>query len=165
MTHFDFKTQLPALLHVEDRMSMAHGLEARVPMLDHPLVEFAATIPADVKFTNGELKRSLLQVARGLLPQSVTERKDKMGFPTPFTEWTRGPARDFVHDVLSTRAARGRQYVDNARVLDLASREARFGRNLWGLFSLELWQQTFHDVAVPFRADATPLAVPLHRAA
>jgi asparagine synthase (glutamine-hydrolysing) len=95
----------------------------------------------------------------------VTERKDKMGFPTPFTEWTRGPARDFVHDVLSTRAARGRQYVDNARVLDLASREARFGRNLWGLFSLELWQQTFHDVAVPFRADATPLAVPLHRAA
>ena len=46
MTHFDFKTLLPALLHVEDRVSMAHGLEARVPMLDHPLVEFAATFEA-----------------------------------------------------------------------------------------------------------------------
>jgi asparagine synthase (glutamine-hydrolysing) len=50
MTHFDFKTLLPALLHVEDRMSMAHGLESRVPFLDHPLVEFAATVPADIKF-------------------------------------------------------------------------------------------------------------------
>ena len=47
MTHFDFKCLLPALLHVEDRMSMAHGLESRVPFLDHPLVEFAATVPAD----------------------------------------------------------------------------------------------------------------------
>ncbi len=154
MTCFDVKTQLPALLHVEDRMSMAHGIEARVPMLDHPLVEFAATMPADVKFANGELKRSLLQVARGLLPDSVTERKDKMGFPTPFTEWSRGPARDFVCDVLTTRTARTRQYVDNARVVELAARESRFGRNLWGLFSLELWQQTFHDVIVPFRPAA-----------
>ncbi len=50
MTHFDFKTLLPALLQVEDRMSMAHGLESRVPFLDHPLVEFAATAPANVKF-------------------------------------------------------------------------------------------------------------------
>ena len=53
MTHFDFKCLLPALLHVEDRMSMAHGLESRVPILDHPLVEFAATAPADVKFEAG----------------------------------------------------------------------------------------------------------------
>ena len=53
MTHFDFKTLLPALLQVEDRVSMAHGLESRVPFLDHPLVEFAATIPADVKFKDG----------------------------------------------------------------------------------------------------------------
>ena len=49
MTHFDFKTLLPALLQVEDRVSMAHGLESRVPLLDHELVELAATIPADVE--------------------------------------------------------------------------------------------------------------------
>ena len=62
MTHFDFKTLLPALLQVEDRMSMAHGLESRVPLLDHPLVEFAATAPANVKFKDGELKRWLRTV-------------------------------------------------------------------------------------------------------
>jgi len=170
MTHFDFKTLLPALLHVEDRVSMAHGLEARVPMLDHPLVEFAATIPADVKFTNGELKRSLMQVARGVLPDSVVKRTDKMGFPTPFTEWARGDARDFVMDLLSSRAAQSRRYVDNKRVLELVEKESRFGRNLWAVFSLELWQQTFHDVVVPFNpkvAMSTPVSSPvfMHAAA
>ena len=56
MTHFDFKTLLPALLQVEDRVSMAHGLESRVPLLDHRLVELAATIPADIKFKDGTMK-------------------------------------------------------------------------------------------------------------
>ena len=59
MTHFDFKTLLPALLQVEDRVSMAHGLESRVPLLDHPLVELAATIPADIKFKDGTMKHVL----------------------------------------------------------------------------------------------------------
>ena len=57
MTHFDFKCLLPALLQVEDRMSMAHGLESRVPFLDHRVVEFAATIPADIKFKDGRMKQ------------------------------------------------------------------------------------------------------------
>src|SRR3954452_5200178 len=55
MTHFDFKTLLPALLHVEDRVSMAHGLESRVPFVDTSVVESAATLPADVKFKQGHL--------------------------------------------------------------------------------------------------------------
>ena len=59
MTHFDFKTLLPALLQVEDRVSMAHGLESRVPFLDHPLVEFAATMPSNVKFKAGTMKHIL----------------------------------------------------------------------------------------------------------
>ena len=60
MTHFDFKTLLPALLHVEDRMSMAHGLESRVPFVDHPLVEYCATMPSNIKFQDGNLKRILI---------------------------------------------------------------------------------------------------------
>jgi asparagine synthase (glutamine-hydrolysing) len=156
MTHFDFKTLLPALLQVEDRVSMAHGLEARVPLLDHPLVEFAATIPADVKFTNGQLKRTLTDIARTALPALVVDRKDKMGFPTPFADWARGPARGFMLDIFSSRAAQGRQYVDNARVLGLLEKEGKFGRNLWALFCLELWQQTFHDKHRAFEADAVP---------
>ncbi len=145
MTHFDFKTLLPALLQVEDRMSMAHGLESRVPMLDHPLVEFAATIPANVKFTDGRLKHALVEVARDVLPASVVNRTDKMGFPTPFTTWARGPIREFLHSVFDTRVARERQFLDNSHVLHMVERDGRFGRNLWGLLSLEIWQQTFHD--------------------
>src|SRR3954466_8420453 len=71
MTHFDFKTLLPALLQVEDRVSMAHGLESRVPLLDRPLVELAATIPADIKFTNGSMKHVLRQALGPDLPTSV----------------------------------------------------------------------------------------------
>jgi asparagine synthase (glutamine-hydrolysing) len=145
MTHFDFKTLLPALLQVEDRMSMAHGVESRVPLLDHPLVEFAATIPADVKFTDGKLKRTLVDVAREVLPADVVNRTDKMGFPTPFNAWARGPIRDFLHGVFDSQAARGRPLVDNSRVLDMLERDGQFGRGLWGALSLEIWQQTFHD--------------------
>src|SRR2546422_10318044 len=80
MTHFDFKTLLPALLHVEDRVSMAHGLESRVPLLDHPLVELAATMPADVKFKDGRLKNVLKTTFGQVLPDAVRNRRDKMGF-------------------------------------------------------------------------------------
>jgi asparagine synthase (glutamine-hydrolysing) len=151
MTHFDFKTLLPALLHVEDRVSMAHGLESRVPLLDHPLVEFAATMPADVKFRDGTLKNALKRSLGSLLPRSVLDRTDKMGFPTPFNDWLRDGAREFVRDILSSRAARQRDLVDNARVLAGLDREPQFGRKVWGLLSLEIWQQQFHDRHAHFK--------------
>ena len=87
MTHFDFKTLLPALLQVEDRVSMAHGLESRVPLLDHELVELAATIPADIKFKDGKMKHVFKRATRSLVPDVIAERKDKMGFPVPLHEW------------------------------------------------------------------------------
>jgi len=145
MTHFDFKTLLPALLQVEDRVSMAHGLESRVPLLDHRLVELAATIPSDVKFEGGDMKHVFKTVTRPLLPDVITERTDKMGFPVPLTEWIKGPAREFVTDTFSSQAAQERPLVDNRKVLDGLASESAFGRKTWGLLSLELWQQTFHD--------------------
>lgn len=145
MTHFDFKTLLPALLHVEDRVSMAHGIESRVPLLDHPLVECAATMPADIKFRNGTLKHVLKRAFGASLPPSVLQRTDKMGFPTPLNEWLQNGARDFVHDTLSSHKALERDLVDNRRVLAGLGREPKFGRKAWGLLSLELWQQQFHD--------------------
>jgi asparagine synthase (glutamine-hydrolysing) len=153
MTHFDFKTLLPALLHVEDRVSMAHGLESRVPLLDRPVVELAATIPADVKFANGTMKHVLRQALGSQLPHSVASRKDKMGFPVPLQEWVAEPGevRDFVLDTLSTDAARNRILVDNRRVLAGIANEHRYGRRLWGFLCLELWQQQFHDQAARFR--------------
>src|SRR6202049_3889822 len=110
MTHFDFKTLLPALLQVEDRVSMAHGLESRVPFLDHRVVELASTIPADVKFKNGTMKHMLREALGDRLPDSVLARTDKMGFPVPLHEWLSGPgpARDFVYETLLSRAAKER---------------------------------------------------------
>jgi asparagine synthase (glutamine-hydrolysing) len=148
MTHFDFKTLLPALLHVEDRVSMAHGLEARVPFLDHPLVEFAATIPANVKFAGGELKRLLRLVSRDVVPAAINDRKDKMGFPVPLNLWLRhgGPAREFVGDLLSSTRAQERAYLRDGLDVDaLLDSQGTFSRNLWALLSLELWQRHFID--------------------
>ena len=153
MTHFDFKTLLPALLHVEDRVSMAHGLESRVPFLDHRVVELASTIPADVKFKNGTMKHVLREALGDRLPDSVLARTDKMGFPVPLHEWLSrpGPARDFVYETLLSRAAKGRELVDNQKVLAGLSGEHPYGRQLWGFLSIELWQQVFHDQAGRFR--------------
>jgi len=151
MTHFDFKTLLPALLHVEDRMSMAHGIESRVPLLDHPLVELVATIPSNIKFQNGELKRLLKIVSGAWLPKKILERKDKMGFPVPLQLWMKreGPAREFVMDTFRSERARKRFYF--ARPFDVegvVEREGLFSRNLWAFLSLELWQQRFFDRVV-----------------
>jgi asparagine synthase (glutamine-hydrolysing) len=150
MTHFDFKTLLPALLHVEDRMSMAHGMEARVPFLDHPLVELAATIPAHIKFKGGELKRMLKLAFGERLPTAIRVRKDKMGFPVPLNDWLLrgGPARDFVGDVLSSQRARTRPYLADGVPLDrLLSGEGAYGRGVWALLCLELWHRKYVDAA------------------
>ena len=148
MTHFDFKTLLPALLQVEDRMSMAHGVESRVPMLDHRLVELAATIPANIKFQNGELKRLLRVAFADLLPPAVRERKDKMGFPVPIQKWVRagGDVRDFLLDTFRSQRARQRNYLAPGFDIEtLMAREGPFSRNIWAVLSLELWHQQFHD--------------------
>ena len=148
MTHFDFKTLLPALLQVEDRMSMAHGLESRVPFLDHPLVEFAATAPANVKFLNGELKRWLREAFADKLPRSIRDRKDKMGFPVPLNLWLKrgGKARDLIGDTFSSGKARSRPYLAKSLFLDeILDSQSIYGRNLWALLSLELWHQQFID--------------------
>lgn len=151
MTHFDFKTLLPALLQVEDRVSMAHGLESRVPFLDHRIVEFAATMPADVKFKDGTMKQVLKEAVRPLLPESILNRKDKMGFPTPLNEWLKQDARDFAHDLFSTSQAQTRELIDNKSVLEGLDKEPKFGRKAWGLLCLELWQQQFHDREAQFK--------------
>jgi asparagine synthase (glutamine-hydrolysing) len=151
MTHFDFKTLLPALLQVEDRVSMAHGLESRVPLLDHRLIELAATIPADVKFRDGEMKHVFKRATRSIVPQQILERTDKMGFPVPLSEWLDDGAGEFVTDILSSEAARSRSLVDNGKVLEGLAGEAPFGRKVWGLLQLELWQRAFHDREAEFK--------------
>lgn len=155
MTHFDFKTLLPALLQVEDRMSMAHGLESRVPFLDHKLIELAATIPADIKFKNGELKRLLVRTFDPILPHSITQRKDKMGFPVPLNEWMQGELKDFVCGIFETGRDRGREFFNTDVILENLSKEGKFSRKIWGLLSLEVWMQEFHDKASEYKKQLT----------
>ena len=152
MTHFEFKTLLPALLTVEDRMSMAHGLESRVPLLDHPLVEFAASVPADLKFPGGRLKHLLRNSYMEVLPQSIANRRDKMGFPVPLQEWFGHELKPFVSDILSNMHSQQRDYLNTGEILKNFGEEARFSRKTWALLSLELWQQEFHDKATEYRA-------------
>lgn len=152
MTHFEFKTLLPALLQVEDRMSMAHGLESRVPLLDHPLVEFVASVPADLKFQGGNLKHLLKNGYRDTLPPSILNRRDKMGFPVPLKEWFGSELRPFVMDILSNMHSKQREFLNTGEILKNFGDEAQFSRKTWALLSLELWQQEFHDKASEYRA-------------
>ncbi|MBK9283212.1 MAG: asparagine synthase (glutamine-hydrolyzing) [Sphingobacteriaceae bacterium] len=145
MTHFDFKTLLPALLQVEDRMSMAHGLESRVPFLDHPLIEFAATIPADVKFKDGTLKMILTNTMKSELPDEIINRKHKMGFPVPLNDWIGNELKEFIGDIFTSEKARTRGYINSDEVLNGLKTESKFGRKIWGLLSLELWHKQFID--------------------
>ena len=126
MTRFDFKCLLPALLHVEDRMSMAHGLESRVPFLDHPLVEFAATIPADIKFPGGKMKNLLKEVFKEKIPLKILHRRDKMGFPVPLKEWFVGPLKEFFYDIFSSQTAKTREFYDPQKVLQNLKNSSQF---------------------------------------
>lgn len=160
MTHFDFKCLLPALLQVEDRMSMAHGLESRVPLLDHPLIEFLATVPADVKFEGGRMKHLLKLAYANVLPATIVNRRDKMGFPVPLKEWFSGELRDLVEDTFRSRNARQRPFLNADAVLANFETAARFSRKVWGLLCLELWHQMFHDRAADYRRMLADAAVP-----
>lgn len=148
MTHFDQKTLLPALLHVEDRVSMAVSLESRVPLLDTRIVDLVTTMPPPMKFQGGRTKHLLKQAVQSLVPASVWQRKDKMGFPVPFTRWLAGgPVRDFVSDVLTSRACRERGLFDPAGLEALIGRPGVGARALWGALCIELWHQRFIDRA------------------
>jgi asparagine synthase (glutamine-hydrolysing) len=161
MTHYDMVTNLPALLQVEDRVSMASSLESRVPLLDHRIADLVGSVPPRLKFRGGELKFLFKRVVGDLLPPPVLHRKDKMGFPVPMHLWARGRARDFFADVLLSRRAAERGLYNMAEVEKLMQMESAFGRRLWGLLNLELWYRTFidadgrmHDVAAGLERSA-----------
>jgi asparagine synthase (glutamine-hydrolysing) len=145
MAEFERRTLLPALLHVEDRTAMAHGVEARVPLLGAGVLAAALRAPPAVRFGGGGLKPLLRAAAAPVLPEAVLARTDKMGFPVPLARWARGPLRDFLRDLLLDGAARRRGLLRPEaaeRALDGAPGAAR---GLWALVSLELWHRAFLD--------------------
>lgn len=145
MLHFDMTCSLPALLQVEDRASMASGLESRVPLLDHRIVEFMNTLPVSVKFAHGEMKRVFKEAIRPHVPKPILERTDKMGFPMPIDQWYKGSARDFVQDTLLSQRARERGIYDMSALAQVADGTGKFSRVLWGMLCLEHWHRQFID--------------------
>ena len=145
MTHYDMVTGLPALLQVEDRVSMAVSLESRVPLLDRRIADLVASIPPAMKFRGAEMKYILKKAVTGLLPPAVAARKDKMGFPVPLHIWAKGKSREFFEDVLLSSTSRQRGLFNPLGVEFLMKRESAFGRRLWGLLNIELWFKTFID--------------------
>jgi len=146
MTRFDVLTLLPALLQVEDRTSMLVSLESRVPLLDHRIVELAASMPPKIKFEGGRSKHIFRKVVDHLLPKGIIERTDKMGFPVPLSEWyQREPVRGFVRETLLSSRAKQRGWFEVEQITPLLESERAFGRSIWGLLCLELWAQAYLD--------------------
>ncbi|MBI2883513.1 MAG: asparagine synthase (glutamine-hydrolyzing) [Candidatus Methylomirabilis oxyfera] len=145
MTYFDLKASLPALLQVEDRTSMAVGLESRVPLLDHRIVELMATVPPAIKFKGGRLKHLFREAVKQLVPVEILARKDKMGFPVPLSQWYHGGLCDFGRDILLSRRTRERGIFHTQTLEHLLEHEQPFSRVIWGVLCLELWHREFVD--------------------
>ena len=140
---------LPELLRYEDRNSMAHSLEARVPFLDHRLVELCFSLPADELIRVGETKSVLRRALGDLLPASVRARRDKVGFVTPEGDWLRGPLGDLAGDVFAARSFRERGFVDataaRRRLQRHRARRLTAGMELWRALNVELWARAYLD--------------------
>jgi asparagine synthase (glutamine-hydrolysing) len=149
MLDADVNLYLPEDLLVKvDRATMAHSLEARSPFLDHVLMEFVASLPANLKLAGGQQKRVLKAMLRDVLPEAVLKRP-KMGFCVPLARWFRKELREMAYDVLLAPRALQRGYFQPqaiAKLLDAHCRgEANHAEHLWDLLMLELWQRTFID--------------------
>lgn len=142
-----YGSNLAMLLHWEDRNSMAHSIEARVPFLDHPLVEFTLAIGNDHKIVGGDTKRVLRRAMKDVLPESVRERRDKLGFATPEEIWFRGPLRKLVEDGIEATLARypGLMNPDGVRALakDMLEGGRTLDFTLWRIVNLGMWGERF----------------------
>ena len=159
LQYCDLNTYLPLdILTKVDRMAMAHSLEARPPLLDHKLVEFAARVPARFRIHNGSTKYLFKQAMRGLLPDDIIDRP-KQGFAVPLASWFRGELAGFARELLCSDRSRQRglfktDYIE--RLIRLHEGGRNIDLHLWTLVSLELWCRRVLDV--PLSSVRTPRA-------
>jgi asparagine synthase (glutamine-hydrolysing) len=149
LQYLDIHCYLPEdILTKVDRTSMAVSLETRVPLLDHVLMEYVATMPTALKFKEGAGKVILKRAMAGDLPAGILERR-KMGFGLPIASWFRGELTDYVRDVLDGRRTRQRGLVDPRAVSALLDEHQGGGRDrsgqIWALLALEEWARRWLD--------------------
>jgi asparagine synthase (glutamine-hydrolysing) len=157
MQYIDALTYLPDdILTKVDRASMAVSLEARVPLLDHRVVEFAWSLPSEMKIRNGKGKWLLRQVLRRFVPDALVERP-KMGFGVPIDEWLRGPLRDWANSYLSADALKNNGI--NPTLIQARWHAHLEGREnwqypLWTIITLQAWLESHAGSTRPVKTEA-----------
>ena len=149
LLYLDSKTYLPSdILTKVDRMSMAASLEARVPLLDHKLIDFVMQIPSELKLKGLETKYIFRKAVRGLVPDEILDRP-KQGFGVPIGDWINLQLRDRIHQTLKEKKTLERGYFDVKYIETLLDEHSKKRRDhsysLWLLFMLELWHRQFMD--------------------
>lgn len=142
-----FASNLQMLLHWEDRNSMAHSVEARVPFVDHRLVELALALGNDHKIVGADTKRVLRRAMTGVIPEMVRKRRDKLGFATPEQEWFRGPLREVIQQGVEATL---RYFPDllnpagtRALVADMLQGRRPVDFRIWRIVNLGIWGDRF----------------------
>ncbi|MGI8555679.1 MAG: asparagine synthase (glutamine-hydrolyzing), partial [Pyrinomonadaceae bacterium] len=149
LLYLDSKTYLPGdILTKVDRMSMAASLEARVPLLDHKLIEFVTQIPSELKLKGWQTKYIFRQAVRGLVPDAILDRP-KQGFGVPIGEWINSQLRTRIHETLREKRTLERGYFEKSYIETLLDEHSRKRRDhsdmLWILWMLELWHRKYMD--------------------
>jgi asparagine synthase (glutamine-hydrolysing) len=157
-----FVTSLPQLLRYADRSSMAHSREVRLPLLDRRVAEYALSLPSAFAFRPGMTKRILRDAARGLVPQGVLARRDKVGFETPQARWLNAPgARARIADSLLDGRGRGRGLYDTSTIeADVHAGRWRDSNAIWRALNLEQWLRLYEDASRSQPSTAAPVASP-----
>ena len=123
---------------------MAYSIEARVPFLDYRLVEFIFSLPEDQKIKHAQTKYILRNSMKGVLPDQVRMRMDKMGFVTPERVWMSGALRPWINEIFESRSFAQNPYLDSEKVNLLFSEhqsgQRDLGSTLWRWINLELWR-------------------------
>lgn len=144
LLYTDIKTYLVELLMKQDNMSMAASIESRVPFLDHVLVEFASTIPRKFQLQGLSGKRILKKAVEDLLPHEILYRK-KLGFPTPWSRWLKGPQLQEIRQLLLEPRSVDRKFFKPAAIERLfaehESAHVDHSDRIWRLLNLELWNR------------------------
>jgi asparagine synthase (glutamine-hydrolysing) len=145
--HFIRNITIPALLHYEDRSSMAHSIESRVPFLDYRLVELGVNLRASHLSHRGVTRPLYRKALKPFLPSEIVNRKDKLGFPTPFSKWTKEPLKDFVFETLYEQDNKLDEYIDmNTLKQNLKSHFDNgkdYSWEIWRLLSLKKFLDLF----------------------
>lgn len=149
LNHFEFK--LEHLLKWNDRNSMAFSIESRTPFLDYRLVEYTLSVNSDAIINKGYTKSILRESLKGILPEKIRVRTDKVGFATPQDEWFRTEQfQSLINDIINSESFHNRGFINSEKVKELytqhLNKEINIAKDIWKWVHLELWFREFIDI-------------------